>query len=772
MRLVLQLLAIALIGMSSLLAEEPVGSVAPQASIRWLQGVPPGPTQVKTPDWQKIAVAFDRVVFDYDRKGEHFPIIWRDTRHRNYPQESFGLQTYFGDVRQQAGAQEGIVAIGSVLGGVLAGLEKRKGSDFVGMTLNFFNRDNGRNVVLNSMNSGNDSFWYDLYPPILFFCLADRYPEDEALGAVVATQAQQVIRAVETLGSDYDVTSFDFLLGRPWRNNRWREPDGAAGLAWLALAAHQRFGDERSLAAARQAYRAFEANSDNPTYEVLGPYGALVAARLAAEHGDVVDIAKVLSWAFEPDSAARRGWGMIYGEWSGWPVHGLVGSASDGGGFAFAMNTFNHAIPLTPLPRYDPRFAREIGKWFLHAANHSWIFYPDALPIELQTGHQWRDPTEGAIPYEAVRREWGGVGPRAMGDPLVHGWAPTDLGVYSGMLAGVFAAVIGSTSDPAILEIDTLATDFFRSRAYPTYLYYNPAETERRFTVNVGKDPVDLYDSVSKRVLSRGVSGSVELELPAGGASVIARVPAGVAWTRVGQRLLAGGVLVDFNLEPEGILLDAYSDRARRVMVPAVARASELGALSEDALGPPIRVRSGLSEVIFRFAWNEEFLLLSASRPDGDGPAKVASGAEAFRADPWGYDGVGLHFDLSNRNRGERYWDVGLRMGFSATTTSDAVRAEVYRKGPGLDAELRASRSISRKHDGSWQIEAQVAWSDLLRLTPEHRRGGWKEGAPPIGFTFGCEPSALLSPSRREAWLSGMRAPAGDDEHSIDLVLQ
>src|SRR5690606_27057058 len=98
-----------------------------------------------------------------------------------------------------------------------------------------------------------------------------------------------------------------------------------------------------------------------------------------------------------PDSAARRGWGMIYGEWGGYEVNGLYGSAADGGGFAFAMNTFNHAIPLVPLPRYDPRYAREIGRWMLHAANNAWIFYPQALPKEQQTGHDLIESTGGFI---------------------------------------------------------------------------------------------------------------------------------------------------------------------------------------------------------------------------------------------------------------------------------------------------------------------------------------------------------------------------------------
>ena len=758
-------------------AVEPVRP-APQAEIRWLQNMPAAPRDLAIPDWREIAAGFDRVVFDYDRTGKHFPVIWKDLTDRNYPQETFGLPSYFGDTRQAKGRQEGFVVIGSVLGSELAGLDKRleNGRDFVAMTLNHHNKENGRNVVLNGVDTENSSFWYDLYPAILFFGLADRYPEDEQLTEVVRQQADQVVRAVEVLDGNYQVTAFDFLTYEPVINGRWIEPDGSAGLAWLAYAGYQRFGDRRYLEATRRAYQAFEVETGNPTYEVLGPFGALVAARLAAEHGDDVDIHKILSWAFEPDSSARKGWGMIFGEWGGYPVDGLYGSAADGGGFAFAMNTFNHAIPLVPLPRYDPRYAREIGRWMLHAANNAWIFYPGALPAGLQTGHELIDSTEGFIPYEAVRRDWGGTSPKAMGDPLVHGWAPTDLGIYSGMLAGVFAAVVGRTSDPAILEIDTLVTDFFRKEAYPTFLYYNPFPEDRRFSIDVGSEPMNLYDSVSKRILARGARGETELQLPPGGAAVIARVPVEHVLERQGKRLVANGFVVDYDLSPEPILSDLKTEGACLVFAP---RTTMRG--NGDGIDWQERVDSGNAvtlstpegtEVNFHFAWDDDYLYAWVREVKAGVSTQEAQDAEAYRGSPWEYDGVSLYFDLANDNHGQRYWEVAIRAGFSSEPLEGAIRDQVYRQGPGIPRGIRQTRSISRSQDGERVIEMAIAWQDLERLVPLDRRGHWSGGAPPAEYRFGCEPSVLLNNWRAEYWLSGRRAPAGDDKFSIDIELK
>jgi hypothetical protein len=141
---------------------------------------------------------------------------------------------------------------------------------------------------------------------------------------------------------------------------------------------------------------------------VLLPYGALAAARLNAEQGSNYDVAKLVNQCFDPRGRpqARPGWGVISDRWQDRDVHGLVGSTTDGDGYAFAMNTFEWAGALVPLARYDTRYARDVGKWMLNLANASRLFYPNAHDPEHQSSYAWtaaHDP-KSAIAYEGIRK--------------------------------------------------------------------------------------------------------------------------------------------------------------------------------------------------------------------------------------------------------------------------------------------------------------------------------------------------------------------------------
>jgi hypothetical protein len=146
----------------------------------------------------------------------------------------------------------------------------------------------------------------------------------------------------------------------------------------------------------------------NPLYEVLLPYAVITAARLNAEEGRNYEVGKLLNWCFEPGPSpqARPHWGVILGNWNGLDVYGLTGSATDGGGYAFAMNTFQYAGTLAPLCRYDPRYARDLGKWLLNLANAARLFYPNAHDAGHQSSHAWaskHDP-KSVLAYEGLRK--------------------------------------------------------------------------------------------------------------------------------------------------------------------------------------------------------------------------------------------------------------------------------------------------------------------------------------------------------------------------------
>ncbi len=527
-----------------------------QRRIQRIDAMPYLPRPLRIIDWKRIARTYDEVVFDYDAEGKYFPLVWTDPTQPNFAQDGFGLYSYVGDPRLgpisgNLDSHEGITAIGSVLGSSLVGIDKsrQQGRNFVRMCQNYFNRTNGMYIVANRTRMDrNTSFWYDIYPNMLFFALADLYPNVTNMADIMWVCSERYNHAAKILRQDYWHTAFDFARMEPVDNGVWVEPHAAAGIAWLQYAAYNRFGHRRFLHATDSALRFLHNETRNPTYEALMPWGALTAARMNAELKRDYDLHKMLNWCFGDGSDARKGWGVIVGRWNGYDVSGLAGSTIDFGGYAFAMNTFNLAMGLTPLVRYAPQYARAIGKWLLNAVNAARLFYPSELPDDNQTCAEWLEPTKGAIAYEGLAHNRNGSSPLAMGDPLMHGWAETDLCLYGSCICGGFAALVEKTNVPGILEMDCRKTDFFADPSYPTHLYFNPHSRTRTVATDVGPNLVDLYDLVTRQFVAVGVSNEAAFNLPPNESAVIVRCPANGKWTRDGDRLLVDGITVDFGV--------------------------------------------------------------------------------------------------------------------------------------------------------------------------------------------------------------------------------
>jgi hypothetical protein len=246
---------------------------------------------------------------------------------------------------------------------------------------------------------------------------------------------------------------------------------------------------------------------------------------------------------------------VIVDNWGGYDVSGMMGSTVHNGGYGFLMNTFQLAWTMPPMVRYDQRYARAVGRWAVNAANTARFFYPDEMPDSLQALPGRKSLTKGVVAYEGLIKksiypEFEGITPFAQGDgPL---WAPgmpkeTMFSVYGSSYVGFFGAVIRPTNVDKILQINCLATDFFKKgQAHPTFLYYNPYPTLQRVTVNVGAGKTDVYDSVSRQILHRGVRGEVSVDLPADAARVLVLVPAGSTWEVKNGHLSAGGAVVDY----------------------------------------------------------------------------------------------------------------------------------------------------------------------------------------------------------------------------------
>ncbi|MFW6222658.1 MAG: hypothetical protein ACOC3T_03500, partial [Bacteroidota bacterium] len=411
-----------------------------QISINKVENMPYLPKPYKMLDWEEVAINFDQYVFDHDLNGDYLPFIWMDDSGRNFPQETFGLYTAIGDIRQGPDVHNGefheaINSIAALMSAGLVDIDKtdQDGYNYVKMIQNYFNIDNDWNIIMNNTSArvGNlgggyaRDWWYDVFPNLLYFAVADLFPGVERTDSILRIVADQFYKADSVLDGNYHYSFFDYSNMEGKRSHIPFQEDAAAGHAWVLLAAFEKFGDLKYLEGARSALESLLSQEESRFYEVLMPFGAYVAARLNAEHGGEYDFHQILNWTFDGATGenSRNGWGVISERWGDYDVHGLQGSLIHNGGFAFLMNTFDMAWPLVPMVRYDPRYAEAVGKWMLNAANAARLFYANEIPDDHQSLPQYKNLTRNVIAYEGLikndlyeRQEMEGISPVAVGD--------------------------------------------------------------------------------------------------------------------------------------------------------------------------------------------------------------------------------------------------------------------------------------------------------------------------------------------------------------------
>ncbi|MGZ3847518.1 MAG: hypothetical protein ACXVKI_00240 [Flavisolibacter sp.] len=522
-------------------------------------------------DYKALALKFDRTVFDFHAKGKYWPLVWIDSSQKNFPQNVIGLYTAIGDVRQgpmhnKGMFHEALANMGATLGASLVGIDKSKGLDYVGMLKNYFNRETGWNIMMNNTcpevaalggGYGRD-WWYDVVPNMLFYAIYNKYPNEPGFTDLAKSIADKFYNADQALKGNYNWSFFDYGKMEPRKTQICAQPDAAAGHAYVLYAAYKKFQDPRYLKGALSALSALQSQTTNPTYEMMMPFGAYMAARINAEQGKDYNVNKMLAWSFDGTAVCREGWGVLVGHWNGYDISGVVGSTVDHGGYGFLMNTYDAAWPLVPMVRYDQSYANAIGKWMLNAANAARLFYPQYMPKDHQTIPSLADETKGVIAYEGIiknssyKEHENLKGPVAQGDgPLwVAGKNPPEsqFSVYGSGHVGIFGSIIQNTNVPGILQLDLLATDFYHDKAYPSFLYYNPFASSKTVVIEAGKGKkVDLYNTVTGKFVARNVSSHATLKLSPKTAAVIVCVPAGSKPSYEGKKMLVNEVVVDYH---------------------------------------------------------------------------------------------------------------------------------------------------------------------------------------------------------------------------------
>jgi hypothetical protein len=530
------------------------------------------PQPLKIIDWKKKAIRFDSLVFNFKNNALYGSFIWLDSARRNFDQVTFGLYTVIGDVRQgpknnNGEFHEALTSLNSLLSAGLMKIDKTRqnGFNYVKMAQNYFNRDNHWNIVMNNTNSsvamlgggyGRD-WWYDVYPNVLYYGVSALFPDVENTKFIQRSIAEQFFKADSVLNGNYDYSYFDYSRMKGMRNNIPWQQDAAGGHAWVLYSAYWKFGDKRYLQGAESAIQALVNQKESRFYEVLLPFGAYTAARLNAEQGTDYDVTGLLNNIFDgcQSKDGRYGWGIIAEKWGDYDVYGLQGSITDGGGYAFFMNSVAITWPLVSMVKYEPQYARAIGKYMLNVVNASRLFYPDQIDEKNQWLPELKDLTSGIIGYEGLRKAddlnnptLKGVSPVAIGDgPKWVAGQPKEsmFSLYSTSIAGIFGAIVNNTGVEGILALDCNATDFYAENKFPVYLYYNPYEETKTITY-LSDNNIDLFDIISKKYLAKGEKGNVSISLPAREAALIVVLPAGTLLKKEGSKIMARDVVIAF----------------------------------------------------------------------------------------------------------------------------------------------------------------------------------------------------------------------------------
>lgn len=536
-----------------------------QVLINRINLMPDLPGSYEMLDWKEKAKKFDAYVFNWHNNSKTGPLIWKDDARRNVNQTTFGLYTAINDIRQGPNHNNGefhesLNSLAALLGAGLVGIDKtnQDGYNYVKMVQNFFNSDNGWNIVMNNTNPnvanlgggyGRD-WWYDVLPNALYYAVSDVFPNVEGSERIMRHIAEKFTQADSVLNGNYDYSYFDYGKLRGGRNHIPFQQDAAGGHAYVLLSAYKKFGDKRYLQHSESAIEALLQQKESRFYEALLPLGAYTAAYLNATQGKNYDTHKLLDWVFDGcmSDTGRKGWGIIVGKWGKYDVSGLQGSILDGGGYAFLMNSIKPAWPFVPMVKYEPQYATAIGKWMVNNASACRLFFPGNIDLKNQWAPEYRDFTENNIAYEGLRKadDYGkeslkGVSPVAIGDgPKWIDGNPTAsmFSVYSTSPIGILGAIVDTTDVKGILKLDCNVTDFFSERPYPVYLVYNPY-AENKYISYKAHGKCDLYDVVAKRYVARNLRNGQKIMIPAKKARLIYELPAGTKLQMKGQRIIA-----------------------------------------------------------------------------------------------------------------------------------------------------------------------------------------------------------------------------------------
>lgn len=543
---------------------------AQQIKIERIEQMPNKPEPYIMRNWKQVALDYDSIAFNFHLDGKYLPLTFLHNNSINFPdRESYFQKSYVGN--KGCLKAESVSTLMAIIGSTLCGMDMTNfyGKNWVMMSEDFFNSKSGLNLYGNiaseNPSTGSD-WWYETIPNILFYQLYYLYPQTGNFKDQFTIVANKWIQCISALGGrinprvlpNMNHRSFNFNTMTPY-DESVKEPEAAGALGWIFYNAYIQTKKQKYLDYAKLCIETFSLFSENPSYELQYLYGTVTAARMNAEQGTTYDIEKMMNWCFDVGTLRKWrhliGWGASVGKWGSSDACGLIGGISkpddtEWGDFSFLMNTMQQIGILPVAARYDSRFARAIGKYILNAANSCRLFYSAYLPAVNQDkeGLEWavEYDRKSSIGYEALRQYKDWYSPFATGDATLYGWNDTNLGLYSSASVGYVGGIVEKTDIEAVLKIDLLKTDFFHAPAYPTYLYYNPYDKDKKIKIDLSEGYYDIYDTVSKKFLNKGVSGIYDIYIPKDDAVIIVLVPKESKISCKRGRLYANNIIIDY----------------------------------------------------------------------------------------------------------------------------------------------------------------------------------------------------------------------------------
>ena len=180
----------------------------PRMDIVYMKDWPRLPSPFRTRDWADTAKDVTLLMLDERIKLPFFPATRYLTLEQPSPGgftgEYFLTRSYLND---GAGEGEAVAQLAAVLTLSLLDAPDARGllgRDYVRMAQAYFSRTpDGRGFVSNNLFGEDcaDSYWYTLYPTLLYFHLAGMYPEDEVFNEHLRAIADTWLEALSYTGT-------------------------------------------------------------------------------------------------------------------------------------------------------------------------------------------------------------------------------------------------------------------------------------------------------------------------------------------------------------------------------------------------------------------------------------------------------------------------------------------------------------------------------------------------------------------------------------------